>query len=218
MPWCLRHTTQVQLRCISNGSSQSHLVLRLHTSFTAALMTQLASGNATWILASASGEHGAERSPAAGGLSPALLVSSCRVLQALTFCGLLTAVWHARFTASANLHEGAIVANYPYDGHPDGDEDLKPVNNPTPDDATFRHLAKAYAAAHAFMSASKVRPCEGMLAGVPAGVGNLLLVLLQGLGCGGCLMTQEPPTPSRSFPTTCTALLLPVHWRVWLDG
>jgi carboxypeptidase D len=62
--------------------------------------------------------------------------------------------------ASANLHEGAIVANYPFDGHPDGGEDLKPVNNPTPDDATFQHLAKAYAAAHAFMSDSKVWLCK----------------------------------------------------------
>lgn len=46
--------------------------------------------------------------------------------------------------ASAAMHEGALVANYPYDGTPDGTT----RNEPCPDDAAFRSLARAYADAH----------------------------------------------------------------------
>jgi hypothetical protein len=42
------------------------------------------------------------------------------------------------------------------DGYPDSSEAERGVKNPTPDDATFVFLAKTYAAAHAFMSKSKV--------------------------------------------------------------
>lgn len=50
------------------------------------------------------------------------------------------------FVLSANLHGGALVANYPYD---DSDGDLLAYtptskNNPTEDNEMFRHLAKTY--------------------------------------------------------------------------
>lgn len=61
-----------------------------------------------------------------------------------------------RFTASANLHEGAVVANYPYDGFTDHSNKVNGTRNPSPDDAAFVHLAKLYARAHKTMSTSKV--------------------------------------------------------------
>jgi hypothetical protein len=61
-----------------------------------------------------------------------------------------------RFVASANLHEGAIVANYPFDGYPDHSERLTGKRNPAPDDNAFQFLAKLYAKKHASMAASQV--------------------------------------------------------------
>ena len=46
-----------------------------------------------------------------------------------------------RFVASAALHEGALVANYPWDGTPDGSTRYAAC----PDDATFRWMASSYA-------------------------------------------------------------------------
>lgn len=46
--------------------------------------------------------------------------------------------------AGAAMHEGALVANYPYDGTPDGTTRYARC----PDDAAFRALARAYADAH----------------------------------------------------------------------
>jgi hypothetical protein len=73
-----------------------------------------------------------------------------------------------RFIGSANCHEGAVVANYPYDGFSDGSEQLRAGGNPSPDDATFKYLAKTYAKNHAFMSASTVSH-HGMGLGVQFG-------------------------------------------------
>ena len=53
------------------------------------------------------------------------------------------------FTLAANLHGGALVANYPFD-----DDELGAVNSPTPDDALFRFIALAYATHNPPMYAS----------------------------------------------------------------
>ncbi|KAH9569375.1 hypothetical protein CY35_03G130100 [Sphagnum magellanicum] len=55
------------------------------------------------------------------------------------------------FTASASLHEGALVANYPYDGSPGA----RTTYAVCPDDETFRHLAGVYSQHHMLMSKSK---------------------------------------------------------------
>lgn len=45
------------------------------------------------------------------------------------------------FVLSANLHGGALVANYPYDDNP---EMLTGQENPSPDNDVFVMLAKTY--------------------------------------------------------------------------
>jgi hypothetical protein len=62
------------------------------------------------------------------------------------------------FVMSANLHEGDLVANYPFDEsrHPTGDAYSK-----SPDDATFRFLAEEYASNHAHMAKNDHPPCDG---------------------------------------------------------
>ncbi|KAL6786083.1 hypothetical protein ACKKBG_A01330 [Auxenochlorella protothecoides x Auxenochlorella symbiontica] len=58
--------------------------------------------------------------------------------------------WSRRigFTASAAMHEGALVANYPMDGT----QDRSTQYAASPDDGTFRHLATKYAQAHTRMA------------------------------------------------------------------
>ncbi|KAG0615555.1 hypothetical protein M758_5G050600 [Ceratodon purpureus] len=56
-----------------------------------------------------------------------------------------------RFTASASFHEGALVANYPWDGNPD----ISQKYATSPDDSTFKYLAGVYANNHPVMSKSK---------------------------------------------------------------
>ena len=52
------------------------------------------------------------------------------------------------FVLSVNFHDGAVVANYPYD-----DSDGPPNQpSPTPDDDVFIHLSRTYADSHKYMS------------------------------------------------------------------
>ncbi|KAI6236268.1 Peptidase-M14 domain-containing protein [Aphelenchoides besseyi] len=62
------------------------------------------------------------------------------------------------FVLSANLHEGDLVANYPFDA-----SRLEGMSeySKSPDDSTFRHLASVYANAHAHMSKNDHPPCDG---------------------------------------------------------
>ncbi|XP_061492335.1 carboxypeptidase N catalytic chain [Rhineura floridana] len=57
------------------------------------------------------------------------------------------------FILSANLHGGAVVANYPYDkSQEQRSRDFWRVNSsPTPDDSLFKKLAKGYSYAHGWM-------------------------------------------------------------------
>ncbi|KAI7836828.1 hypothetical protein COHA_009329 [Chlorella ohadii] len=52
------------------------------------------------------------------------------------------------FVASASMHEGALVANYPWDGTADKSTRYEKC----PDDSTFRHLASLYATTHRRMA------------------------------------------------------------------
>ncbi|XP_017777270.1 PREDICTED: carboxypeptidase D [Nicrophorus vespilloides] len=60
------------------------------------------------------------------------------------------------FVLSANLHNGALVANYPYDDNPDSNEYIGQAN-PSPDDNVFKNLAHTYSDAHRKMHLGK--PC-----------------------------------------------------------
>ncbi|KAF8370770.1 egl-21 [Pristionchus pacificus] len=64
------------------------------------------------------------------------------------------------FVLSANLHEGDLVANYPFDTA----EGTESVYAKSPDDGTFRWLAQTYSAAHAHMGKNDHAPCDGSAA------------------------------------------------------
>ena len=70
------------------------------------------------------------------------------------------------FVLSANLHNGALVANYPYDNTKDGHSHYAA----SPDDDTFRQLALAYSEAHPTMHLGK--PCPGDRSGFNKGITN----------------------------------------------
>ncbi|KAL3271051.1 hypothetical protein HHI36_021551 [Cryptolaemus montrouzieri] len=57
------------------------------------------------------------------------------------------------FVLSANLHNGALVANYPFDDTPNEER----FKNPSPDDSVFRYLASTYSNAHRTMHEGQ--PC-----------------------------------------------------------
>ena len=54
---------------------------------------------------------------------------------------------NSAFVLSVNLHGGALVANYPFDDSPSGDD----VYTKSPDDALFRYLTTVYSDAHPMM-------------------------------------------------------------------
>jgi hypothetical protein len=61
------------------------------------------------------------------------------------------------FVLSANLHEGDLVANYPFDmSRVEGQNQYAK----SPDDTTFRALALAYATKHAHMAKADQKPCD----------------------------------------------------------
>ncbi|CAH1259310.1 CPN1 [Branchiostoma lanceolatum] len=62
------------------------------------------------------------------------------------------------FVISANLHDGALLANYPYDQSKGGSQ--RGVYARSPDDAVFRQIAATYANAHRTMSLPN-SGCEG---------------------------------------------------------
>lgn len=78
------------------------------------------------------------------------------------------------FVLSANLHGGALVANYPYDDRPEdlrGGVKNRQIANPTEDNAMFKFLAKTYADAHTKMHDGK--PCPKFLTDTfPEGITN----------------------------------------------
>ena len=70
------------------------------------------------------------------------------------------------FVLSANLHNGALVANYPYDNSNNG---LSRYTE-SPDDDIFRQLALAYSEAHTTMHLGS--PCHGDASGFKKGITN----------------------------------------------
>lgn len=62
------------------------------------------------------------------------------------------------FVLSANIHEGDLVANYPFDSsrYP-----AMQAYSKSPDDATFKYLAESYAKNHAHMAKNDHAPCDG---------------------------------------------------------
>ena len=70
------------------------------------------------------------------------------------------------FVLSANLHNGALVANYPYDNT----EDSYSVYSRSPDDDIFIQLSKTYSLAHPTMHLGQ--PCTSNGNGFPDGITN----------------------------------------------
>ena len=71
------------------------------------------------------------------------------------------------FVLSANLHDGALVVNYPYDSSPSAGES---VYTASPDDDVFRQLSKSYSFAHPTMHLGE--PCPGDSDGFEDGITN----------------------------------------------
>ena len=69
------------------------------------------------------------------------------------------------FVLSANFHNGALVASYPYDNTEGG----RSVYSKSPDDDIFIHLAKAYSFSHSTMHLGVVCGGEGFTDGITNG-------------------------------------------------
>lgn len=78
------------------------------------------------------------------------------------------------FVLSANLHGGALVANYPFDDSTKDfvpNSDPKTVMNPTEENEIFKHLARVYATSHRKMYQGK--PCPSFIReSFPEGITN----------------------------------------------
>lgn len=79
--------------------------------------------------------------------------------------------WIAKipFVLSANLHGGALVANYPYDNKQADNEPefASNIANPSPDNDVFKMLALTYSNAHPRMHLGK--PCPSIANGLYRG-------------------------------------------------
>ncbi|TMS38359.1 hypothetical protein L596_005101 [Steinernema carpocapsae] len=74
------------------------------------------------------------------------------------------------FVLSANFHEGDLVANYPFDSS------MIPQSSTyarSPDDVTFKDLARTYASNHAHMAKNDHAPCDGTAADAFARQGGI---------------------------------------------
>ncbi len=72
-----------------------------------------------------------------------------------------------RFVLSANLHNGALVANYPYDNS----ANAQSVYTASPDDDVYRQLALSYSRAHPTMHLGQ-QACPGYPESFPDGITN----------------------------------------------
>ena len=94
------------------------------------------------------------------------------------------------FVASAALHEGALVANYPWDGS----EDKSTKYVQSPDDATFKHMAAAYATWHKTMSKPNNKASF-------VGCGNPAFEMWEG-ACAG----MKPAKPCAARESACAGV------------
>jgi hypothetical protein len=119
-------------------------------------------------------------------------------------------------TYTHNTHTHTQVANYPWDGYPDKGMDERKTRNPTPDDITFRFLAKSYASLHTFMSKSTVGwEAEGVATWLDGPLIHLLQALIP---CRAVKSSDAPrctrdqaewiPGPTRRPDLAWTSLLL----------
>ncbi|XP_060559803.1 carboxypeptidase M-like isoform X1 [Ruditapes philippinarum] len=65
------------------------------------------------------------------------------------------------FVLSANLHGGALVANYPYDQYLNSSWVYGSGESPCPDEDTFKHISLVYSRSHHTMAATNGAECPG---------------------------------------------------------